>query len=144
MRQDLPYPHRRFISVVLGSGVSASIQFAGTRFFVEREGGLTRPFFNLISFLSRWALLLPIYIYRYSLSSIMGRHCRHEPSCSAYAIEAIRLNGALKGFWLGLSRIWRCGPGGSHGFDPVPDLRRVHHPFYLSWRYGVWSRPVDD
>ena len=92
----------------------------------------------------RWLLLGPLYVYRYTLSSVMGRQCRHEPSCSLYAIEAIRLNGAWRGFWLGLSRVWRCGPGGSFGFDPVPDLRAVSHPLWLAWRYGVWSDPKED
>ena len=97
-----------------------------------------------LGLIASWVLLLPLYVYRYSLSSVMGRQCRHEPSCSLYAIEAIKLNGAWKGFWLGLSRVWRCGPGGSYGYDPVPDLRAVSHPLWGSWRYGVWRRPKAD
>lgn len=85
-------------------------------------------------------LVLMIYGYRYSLSFLMGRHCRHEPSCSLYAIEAIELNGVWKGCWLMIARLWRCGPFGSHGYDPVPDLREVRYPFYQAWRYGVWRR----
>ncbi len=95
-------------------------------------------------FVMRWVLLTPIYIYRYSLSSFMGRHCRHEPSCSLYAIEAIKLNGAWRGLWLTVSRLWRCGPYGSHGFDPVPDIRAVSHPLWAAWRYGVWSGRASD
>lgn len=87
----------------------------------------------------RWLLLLPIYIYRYSFSAFAGRHCRHEPSCSAYAIEALRLNGAWRGFWLTVSRLWRCGPGGSHGYDPVPDIRAERRPFWRGYEFGVWS-----
>ncbi len=95
---------------------------------------------EVIDWAFRWVLMGPIYFYRYTFSSFMGRHCRHEPSCSLYAIEAIKQNGAWKGFWLGLSRVWRCGPGGSHGFDPVPDLTEVRYPFWQAWRYGVWSK----
>ncbi|MGB6388364.1 MAG: membrane protein insertion efficiency factor YidD, partial [Methyloceanibacter sp.] len=46
-------------------------------------------------------------------------------------------NGAWKGGWLALSRLCRCHPWGSHGFDPVPDLSAEHHPF-APWRYGRW------
>lgn len=95
---------------------------------------------KLLDLLTRWALKLPIYAYRYSLSAIMGRQCRHEPSCSLYAIDAINLNGAWKGFWLTLSRVWRCGPGGSHGFDPAPDLTDVTYPLWKAWAYGVWRK----
>lgn len=87
----------------------------------------------------RWVLLLPIYLYRYTFSAFAGRHCRHEPSCSAYAVEAIKLNGAWRGFWLTLARVWRCGPGGSHGYDPVPDIRHETQPLWLAFKYGVWS-----
>lgn len=87
--------------------------------------------------------MAPLYFYRYTFSSFMGRHCRHEPSCSAYAIDAIKLNGAWKGFWLTLGRVWRCGPGGSFGFDPAPDLREAHYPIWMAWRYGVWRKRSD-
>jgi hypothetical protein len=51
-------------------------------------------------------------------------YCRHIPSCSNYAIEAIEEHGAIKGVILAIKRIIRCGPGGTYGYDPVP-LRRV-------------------
>ncbi|MCF6198950.1 MAG: membrane protein insertion efficiency factor YidD [Hyphomicrobiaceae bacterium] len=85
------------------------------------------------------ALLLPILIYRYMISPFLPGVCRHIPSCSQYAADAIELNGGWKGGWLGLSRLLRCHPWGSQGLDPAPDLRDEHHPFYLSWRYGRWS-----
>jgi putative membrane protein insertion efficiency factor len=46
--------------------------------------------------------------------------CRHDPTCSHYAIEALRLHGALRGGWLALRRLLRCHPWGTHGYDPVP------------------------
>jgi putative membrane protein insertion efficiency factor len=46
--------------------------------------------------------------------------CRHVPSCSSYAIEALETHGAARGSWLALCRLGRCRPGGTWGFDPVP------------------------
>lgn len=80
---------------------------------------------------------LPVHVYRWTLKPLLGWECRHEPSCSAYALEAIERNGAWRGSWLALSRISRCRPGGTHGIDNVPDLTAVRHPF-APWRYGRW------
>jgi len=53
-------------------------------------------------------------------SVILPPSCRYSPSCSAYAIEALRRYGAAKGGWLAVKRIARCHPWGGHGHDPVP------------------------
>lgn len=53
-------------------------------------------------------------------SAILPPSCRYTPSCSAYAITAVRRYGAARGGWLALKRIARCHPFGGHGFDPVP------------------------
>lgn len=53
-------------------------------------------------------------------SAMMPPTCRFQPSCSAYAIEAISRYGAAKGSWLALIRLLRCHPWGGHGYDPVP------------------------
>jgi uncharacterized protein len=84
-------------------------------------------------------LKAPIIVYRYTLSALIGRSCRHAPSCSAYALEAIDRNGAWKGFWLTASRVARCNPWGTHGYDPVPDLSAERHPWWAAWRYGRWT-----
>lgn len=84
-------------------------------------------------------LKAPILLYRYSLSAFAGRECRYLPTCSEYAEQAIEDNGPWKGFWLALSRLWRCSPWGASGFDPVPDLRDERHPWWAPWRYGRWS-----
>lgn len=57
------------------------------------------------------------------ISPVLGPHCRHVPSCSHYTIEALREWGFIKGFWLGLKRVLRCHPWGTHGYDPVPKRR---------------------
>lgn len=84
------------------------------------------------------ALKLPIRLYRLTLKPFIGWPCRHLPTCSEYALEAIDKNGAWRGGWLALSRLSRCRPGGTSGFDPAPDIRGEHHPF-APWRYGRWT-----
>lgn len=58
--------------------------------------------------------------YQYLISPYWPGACRYTPTCSQYAIEAIRKYGAVKGTWLGAKRIARCHPWGGNGFDPVP------------------------
>jgi uncharacterized protein len=67
-----------------------------------------------------WLLLAPIYIYKYAISPILPASCRFTPSCSQYAVEALKIHGPFRGFLLGTWRILRCNPWGGHGFDPVP------------------------
>jgi putative membrane protein insertion efficiency factor len=70
------------------------------------------------------ALLLGlIWIYRHTLSPVLGARCRFEPSCSAYAEEAIGVHGALRGGLLALWRLLRCQPFARGGIDPVPRPR---------------------
>jgi putative membrane protein insertion efficiency factor len=61
-----------------------------------------------------------IKLYQGAFSPYLGNHCRHVPTCSQYMIEAINEWGPLNGTWLGLKRISRCHPWGTHGYDPVP------------------------
>lgn len=81
----------------------------------------------------------PIHAYRWTLKPLMGAECRHLPTCSEYALEAIDRNGPWRGLWLTLSRLARCHPWGSAGYDPPPDIRGEHHPF-APWKYGRWRR----
>ena len=72
-----------------------------------------------------WILLLPVYFYKYAISPITPASCRHVPSCSQYALEAVKMHGPFKGFWLATKRIAKCHPWGTHGYDPVPDNRKI-------------------
>ena len=65
-------------------------------------------------------LVALIRAYRYVLSPWWGNQCRFTPTCSEYAIEAIRRHGAWAGSGLALRRISRCHPWHAGGFDPVP------------------------
>ena len=61
-----------------------------------------------------------IKVYQYAISPMLGPHCRHTPTCSHYTLLAIEEWGAVRGVWLGMKRIARCHPWGTHGYDPVP------------------------
>lgn len=65
-------------------------------------------------------LILPILFYQRCISPLTPPACRFTPTCSQYAVEAIRKHGPFKGFWLAVKRISRCHPWGGSGYDPVP------------------------
>lgn len=67
-------------------------------------------------------LALPVRAYRLIASPWVGHGCRYQPTCSAYALEALETHGALRGGWLAARRILRCHPLGGAGFDPVPPV----------------------
>ena len=66
-----------------------------------------------------------IRCYQRFISPLLGRHCRFEPSCSQYAIEAIALHGVFKGICLAMWRLLRCQPFCKGGYDPVPPAKKV-------------------
>lgn len=66
-------------------------------------------------------LAIPVWIYRKVISPCKPPTCRFRPTCSAYALEALRVHGALRGSWLATKRICRCHPFTEPGFDPVPE-----------------------
>ena len=65
-------------------------------------------------------LALPVRAYRLVASPLVGQSCRFQPTCSAYALEALERHGALKGAALAAARIARCHPWGGSGIDNVP------------------------
>ena len=71
-----------------------------------------------------WVLILLLNGYRRFVSPLLGARCRFYPSCSAYALEAVQLHGALRGSWLAVRRLSRCHPFHAGGLDPVPSPGR--------------------
>ena len=88
--------------------------------------------------LAKIALKSPIHVYRWTLKPLFGWPCRHLPTCSEYGLDAIERNGAWRGFWLTVSRITRCHPWGSSGYDPAPDITGERR-WLAPWSYGRWS-----
>lgn len=74
---------------------------------------------HLLQILS-YPFLLLIRIYQWGISPLLGPKCRYTPTCSQYAYIALKKYGVIKGMWLAVKRIIRCGPWGGHGHDPVP------------------------
>ena len=66
-------------------------------------------------------LIMLIRAYQLFLSPWLAPSCRFEPTCSAYAIEALKIHGPFHGLWLTIRRIGRCHPFGGSGYDPVPN-----------------------
>lgn len=75
---------------------------------------------SLVANMAGLALQGLIRIYQLLVAPVLPAHCRYAPSCSAYALEALRRHGAARGGVMALGRILRCHPWGDHGYDPVP------------------------
>ena len=85
---------------------------------ISDQGSTLRPY------QPAWWLTRLISGYRRFLSPLLGRNCRYNPTCSAYAMEAITRYGSLRGGWVAVKRIGRCHPFREGGNDPVPDFGR--------------------
>jgi uncharacterized protein len=68
----------------------------------------------------KWVLIGLLKVYRLLISPLYGNVCRYYPSCSAYALRAVSVHGAVKGSWLAARRLLRCHPWAPGGYDPVP------------------------
>lgn len=86
----------------------------------SRMRSWTRTAWGLLARLLVAALTLPIRAYQLVVSPLLGPRCRFYPSCSSYAIEAIRHHGPFRGTWLAGRRLIRCHPWNPGGLDPVP------------------------
>ncbi|MPQ48529.1 membrane protein insertion efficiency factor YidD [Marinifilum sp. N1E240] len=65
-------------------------------------------------------MILPIKFYQYFISPLTPSACRYTPTCSSYALQALKKYGPIKGSYLAIKRILSCNPWGGHGHDPVP------------------------
>lgn len=81
-----------------------------------------------------------IRFYQLTFSSLVGSSCRHMPSCSEYGYEAVARHGLWSGGWLTLFRVVRCGPGGTWGPDPVPEILEQRFAWYAPWRLWTFGR----
>lgn len=94
---------------------------------------------NTLSKIATKIISLPIHFYRLAISPMLPASCRYTPTCSQYALEALKIHGPLKGSWMAVKRIGRCHPWGGCGYDPVPpkhnhlqkksiyDFEDIHH-----------------
>ena len=73
-------------------------------------------------------IILIIKFYKFFISPFFVSSCRYQPTCSEYFIDSVKLNGSLRGVYIGIKRILRCHPikflGGGSGFDPAPNLKK--------------------
>jgi putative membrane protein insertion efficiency factor len=69
-------------------------------------------------------LMIIIRGYQLFLSPVLGSSCRYAPSCSHYTHQAINQYGAIRGTWMGITRILRCHPWSDGGYDPVPERKK--------------------
>lgn len=79
-----------------------------------------QPRLPLISRIVAFPLIMLVKTYQFTLSPIMGRQCRYHPTCSWYALEALRTHGGFAGALLAAKRVARCHPFAKGGYDPVP------------------------
>jgi uncharacterized protein len=93
--------------------------------------------------LGRRAAHYAIRGYQLTLSGLIGRQCRHFPSCSEYTDEAIQKHGLWAGGWIGFARICRCGPAGTSGIDWVCEELPATATMLTPWRYGRWRGTHD-
>jgi putative membrane protein insertion efficiency factor len=93
--------------------------------------------------LPRFAARGLVRLYRYTVSPLIGLNCRHLPTCSEFADEALDRHGLWAGGWMILARILRCHPWGTSGLDFVPAAVPARARWYVPWRYGRW-RGVND
>src|SRR6185436_1217303 len=82
--------------------------------------------------------------YRYTLSPLIGFHCRYLPTCSDYADQALQRHGLWVGSWITAARLCRCHPWGGSGLDFVCDALLERARWYLPWRYGRWRGTNSD
>jgi hypothetical protein len=72
----------------------------------------------------RYIAVIPVVFYKYVISPFLAPSCRFEPSCSAYAKDAILTHGVIKGSFLAFKRVCKCQPWGKSGHDPVPMAKK--------------------
>ncbi|MPZ56436.1 MAG: membrane protein insertion efficiency factor YidD [Rhizobiales bacterium] len=93
---------------------------------------------GLVQQAPRAAARAMVKLYRFGIAPLIGMNCRHLPTCSEYADEALARYGLWAGGWMTLARLLRCHPWGTSGLDFVPPQRPSGAHWYFPWRYGRW------
>jgi uncharacterized protein len=83
-----------------------------------------KAFIKIINDILKAALIITIKFYKYVVSPVLPRACRYLPTCSDYALEAIKVHGIIRGVMLSFRRILKCHPFGEHGLDPVKKIKK--------------------
>ena len=81
----------------------------------------------MFSKLILYPFILLIRFYQLAISPFTPAACRFEPTCSNYALEALKIHGVLYGSFLAIKRIGNCHPWGKSGYDPVPKKEKMHN-----------------
>lgn len=97
-----------------------------------------------ITNLPRVLLIGAVRAYRFALSPWLGNACRFEPTCSAYALQALTAHGAAAGTYLTLHRVARCAPWCEGGHDPVPAERPAFFAKRRVRRLAAMPTPLSD
>lgn len=85
-----------------------------------QSDGFWKRLWSIFKWLCALPLIALVKFYQYCISPFTLPSCRFTPTCSQYAIEALRKHGPLRGSWLTVKRLARCNPWGGSGYDPVP------------------------
>jgi putative membrane protein insertion efficiency factor len=80
-----------------------------------------------VSRLAARGIISAIELYRNMISPLRPPSCRFTPTCSQYAVDALREYGFIRGSWLAMARLLKCGPWHPGGWDPIPEPRHGHH-----------------
>lgn len=89
----------------------------------------------------KYVLIGLLKVYRLVVSPLYGNVCRYYPSCSAYALRAVEVHGAVRGSWLAGRRLLRCHPWTPGGYDPVPGTPEWHEEQAVLAAHGHTDRP---
>jgi len=92
------------------------------------RASLESPFVRAVTRAARVLIAAPIVVYQRVISPALPRRCKYEPTCSRYALDAIRTYGILRGVVLAVWRVLRCNPWSDGGYDPVQAQRLFLRP----------------